>query len=172
MEYQAWKFADIAGTPLGKRLWAFLCDRENVIRMETAVDLGKPAAEAVARVLVESFGDDVRPDRVKQMIGHMIRQIMEANGFQLDSQNIPVRQDRRLFTKASRYRTGEGRTTRAGYINRNNQLNHGATGESGTDHNALAYELECLKCRKRYKANGTDVFQRKCPFCQGGAPGL
>ena len=172
MEYQAWKFADIAGTPLGIKLWEFLNQRDNIIRMETAVDLNKPAAEAVARVLIEEFREDVRPDRVKQMIGHMIRQIMEAHGYQLDSQNITVSQDRRLFTKATRYRPGMGQTTQIGYINKNSQRNHGTAGEPGTDHNALLYKMECLKCHKTYKANGTDIFQRKCPYCQGGAPGL
>ena len=60
MEYNPEKFKDVADTQLGKDLWKFLNASDNVIRMETAVELGKTPAEALARVLVERFGDDVR----------------------------------------------------------------------------------------------------------------
>ncbi len=172
MEYRPDKFSDLASLSLGKNLWNFLTTEENIIRMETAIDLGKPAVEAVAGRLVTEFGDDVRVDRVKQMIGHMVRQIMENKGYQLDAQNVKVLQDRRLFKKASRFRDGTAKTTQIGYVNRNNQRNLGTQGESGTDHNALAYRLECLECHHFYLANGTDIFQRKCPKCQKGAPGI
>ena len=172
MEYHPDKFSDLASLSLGKKLWEFLTQPESIIRMETAIDLGKPAIEAMAGKLIEQFGDDVRVDRVKQMIGHMVRQIMESRGFQLDAQNVKVLQDRRLFKKASRYIDGAARTTKIGYVNRNNQKNHGHCGESGTDHNSFAYKLECLDCHYEYWANGTDIFQRKCPRCQGGLPGI
>jgi hypothetical protein len=71
-----------------------------------------------------------------------------------------------------RLRSGTGKTTQKGYINRNNQKNLGTCGHSGTDHNALVYNLECLDCGHAYGANGTDVFQRKCPECQNGKPGI
>lgn len=61
-------------------------------------------------------------------------------------------------------------STEEGYINRNNQRNNGKTGEVGTDHGQWFYEMECLNCHNKYKANGTDIFQRKCPSCQGGRP--
>lgn len=61
-------------------------------------------------------------------------------------------------------------TTEKGYINRNNQRNNGKTSEPGTDNNQWFYEMECLECGEKYKANGTDIFQRKCPKCQGGKP--
>jgi hypothetical protein len=34
--------------------------------------------------------------------------------------------------------------------------------------------MECLEsgCSHVYGANGTDVFHRKCPSCQMGAPGI
>jgi hypothetical protein len=172
MEYLPGKFSDLASLSIGKKLWDFLTQQENIIRMETAVDLGKPAVEAVAGKLIERFGDDVRVDRVKQMIGHMVRQIMENRGYQLDSQNVKVLQDRRLFSKASKYVDGTARTTKIGYINRNNQENYGHCGESGTDHNSYAYKLKCLDCHNEYWANGTDIFHRKCPNCQGGSPGI
>ena len=60
------------------------------------------------------------------------------------------------------------KTTEAGYVNKNNQKNLGCTGETGTDHCQKFYQMECLKCGKKYNANGTDIWQRKCPNCQGG----
>jgi PHP family Zn ribbon phosphoesterase len=62
------------------------------------------------------------------------------------------------------------KTTEPGYENKNNQINVGRTGEEGTDHMQLLYLMECKKCGFKYKANGSDIWQRKCPNCQGGRP--
>lgn len=59
-------------------------------------------------------------------------------------------------------------TTEAGYINKNNQLNHGRSEKEGNDHNQYFYNMECLLCGHTYYANGSDIWQRKCPNCQGG----
>ena len=66
------------------------------------------------------------------------------------------------------------KTTDVGYENRNRQLVMRRTAELGNDHNQRIYVLRCLnpECRLEYGANGSDVFQRKCPRCQGGRPGL
>lgn len=61
-------------------------------------------------------------------------------------------------------------STILGYINRNNQRNNGKTSEPGTDHCQWFYEMECLYCHYKYHANGSDIFQRKCPRCRGGRP--
>ena len=60
------------------------------------------------------------------------------------------------------------KSTDAGYVNKNNQKNIGRTDEPGTDNGQWFYEIECLNCGHRYKANGSDIWQRKCPKCQGG----
>ena len=57
-----------------------------------------------------------------------------------------------------------------GYINKNNQRNNGLTPHEGTDNNQYFYEMECLFCDHKYYANGSDIWQRKCPACQGGKP--
>ena len=104
--YDPWRFTDLAETDLGRDLWKFLNDRDNVLRMETASEVGCPAVAALATRLVTTFGDEVRPARVKQMIGHMTRQVMEHRGFVLDSQNVRVRVGD-LFSRASRYKRYE-----------------------------------------------------------------
>lgn len=70
------------------------------------------------------------------------------------------------------FRDGSGRTTKIGYVNRNQQECGGHRGVVGTDHNQVAYWMECLHCGHVYGANGSDVFQRKCPECQGGEAGI
>lgn len=72
------------------------------------------------------------------------------------------------------YENGGTDTTRIGYVNRNYQICTGHRNVRGTDHEQLSCRLLCLgvACGHVYGANGTDVFQRKCPACQGGAPGI
>ena len=63
-------------------------------------------------------------------------------------------------------------STTPGYVNRNSQEVLSRTGQPGTDHNQMVYILECHRCGARYGANGTDVFQRRCPECDKGRPGI
>ena len=62
------------------------------------------------------------------------------------------------------------KSTDIGYINKNQQKNLGRTDTPGTDHNQYFYEMECLNCGHKYYANGSDIWHRKCPGCQGGNP--
>ena len=61
-------------------------------------------------------------------------------------------------------------TTKPGYVNKNKQMNMERTEEQGTDHGQWFYMIECQNCNFKYKANGSDIWQRKCPNCQGGRP--
>ena len=65
-----------------------------------------------------------------------------------------------------------GKTTKAGYVNKNGQEVLQATDLPGNDHNQVVYVLRCGSCGHRYGANGSDIWQRKCPTCGGGAAGL
>lgn len=60
------------------------------------------------------------------------------------------------------------KSTETGYVNKNNQKNLGVTNQQGTDYNQKFYNMQCLNCNYRYFSNGTDIWQRKCPKCQGG----
>jgi hypothetical protein len=66
----------------------------------------------------------------------------------------------------------KGSTTMPGYENRNGQIVVRGTGKLGTDHLQYVYVLKCKPCGHEYGANGSDIHLRKCPVCQGGAPGL
>jgi hypothetical protein len=70
--------------------------------------------------------------------------------------------------------SGGGASTQIGYVNRNGQECLGHRGTPGTDHGQRAYRMVCRQagCGHEYGANGSDVFQRKCPRCQGGREGI
>jgi len=70
------------------------------------------------------------------------------------------------------WNSGTTETTSIGFVSVQDQKVHGHRNHPGTDHCQTAYKLECLKCGTVYGANGSDIFQRKCPSCQGGAPGI
>jgi hypothetical protein len=102
MDYEPMNFSDLAETELGRRLWAKLNEEKSVWAMEVASKLRRPAVEPLGDDLLAEFGNVVRKRRIKQMIGHMARQIMEAHGYELAAQRIPIRFSR-LFSTASRY---------------------------------------------------------------------
>jgi hypothetical protein len=66
----------------------------------------------------------------------------------------------------------ESNTTSPGYTNRNRQRVIRQTDLPGTDHFQKVYVLQCEYCETEYGSNGADIFQRRCPKCQGGRPGL
>ena len=57
-------FAAIANAPLGLDLWDFVNDPANVREMEAASDKGRPAVEAIAKRLLNTFGAKVRPPKL------------------------------------------------------------------------------------------------------------
>lgn len=74
-------------------------------------------------------------------------------------------------SEQGRRRASQG-TTEPGYENRNGQVVIRPTGLPGTDHCQSIYALRCGWCGHEYGANGSDIFLRRCPACQGGSPGL
>ena len=65
-----------------------------------------------------------------------------------------------------------GYNTKPGYKNRNGQTVLRPTNRPGTDHNQRVYVLEYGSCGHQYGANGWDIWERRCPCCGGGRPGL
>jgi hypothetical protein len=55
-------------------------------------------------------------------------------------------------------------TTDVGYQNRNGQVVVHRTELKGTDHGQRVYVLRCSQCKREYGSNGSDIFQRLCPF--------
>lgn len=100
--YNPEKFASLYESELGRRIWEFLTRTDNVARLETASQLSKPAVEGIEEQLLEEFREEVLADRVKQMVGHMVRQILEQRDWVLDQTDVKVQSV--PFSKAARYR--------------------------------------------------------------------
>nr|WP_306263365.1 hypothetical protein [Pararhizobium sp. IMCC3301] len=101
--YNPDRFNSTYETKNGEEIWAFLNEHDNIIRMETATYLARPAVEPLSPKLKAKFGDDITEDRVKQMIGHMVRQIMEKRGYHHDQNAVRISRALNIFTRASRY---------------------------------------------------------------------
>jgi len=109
--YNPEKFASLFQTDIGQRLWSFLLRPETIARLETASELAKPAVEGIEEQLLEEFGEAILADRVKQMVGHMVRQVMEHRGWNLDQSDVKVQSV--PFIKAARYRRPDWSTFHA-----------------------------------------------------------
>ena len=114
LEYYPRNFSDLYETKLGREIWNFMRRSDNVVRMATASFLRRPAVEPLSPGLLEEFGPEVGNDRLKQMIGHMARQIMEAIGYQIEQPRRSIRITREnLFSSGARYRgPGDSRAKR------------------------------------------------------------
>ena len=63
-------------------------------------------------------------------------------------------------------------TAEPGATNNHGQVVVRSTELPGTDHGARVVVMRCEHCAAEYGANSTDAWQRKCPECQDGKPGL
>ena len=105
LTYRPEKFASLYVSELGQRIWRFLTRDDIVARLETASELSKPAVEGIEEQLLAEFRENVLADRVKQMVGHMVRQILEQRDWVLDQTDVKVQSV--PFSKATRYRRSD-----------------------------------------------------------------
>jgi hypothetical protein len=100
--YNSEQFATLYATQVGQQLWQFLNSEAIATRLEVASELSKPAVEGIEEQLLEAFGPTIMEHRVKQMIGHMVRQILERRGWVVDQSEVKVQSV--PFVKATRYK--------------------------------------------------------------------
>ena len=147
------------GTGRTERLRVFR-DVEQLYKMRSAiVHKGKKQPSTKERVEAFTKGFDIARRSVVKLLHHGPPR--NWNEMVLGGPDQSARQRR----------SGKG-TTKPGYRNRNGQVVVRRTNRPGNNHNQVAYELECRDCGHRYGANGSDVWQRKCPECGGGQAGL
>ncbi len=99
-----------------RKLWDFISARENVIRMLTATEMENPAAEALSYRFEEFYTGKPEENgsiiQFKQIIGYMIKIIMELNGYVVAQRRVKINPhpspksitEHRFFATASRYR--------------------------------------------------------------------
>ncbi|MHB9037746.1 MAG: hypothetical protein ACYC64_13890, partial [Armatimonadota bacterium] len=88
MEFQTSqnRFRALASTLEGQALWECLTQRDNVVRLITASDLGHVAVEGVDIVLRCQLGylfEGHDSDSFKQLAGMMTRQILSEQGYEI-----------------------------------------------------------------------------------------
>jgi len=100
--YGLGKFNDLSHI-LTRALGAFVRRPDNVIRMETAVHLGRAPVEALSDPLIHEFGKEIAHPRIRQFIGQLVRQVMEFLGYEAEGE--PLRITRlNVFSSGTRYR--------------------------------------------------------------------
>ncbi len=101
--YRPDKFANTFKDEAGQAIWDFLNEPDNLLRMTTASYLARPAVEPLSPALLQRFGPSIKGVRLKQMIGHMVRQILEARGYQLERSTVKIARIGNIFASGSRY---------------------------------------------------------------------
>lgn len=103
INYNPKGFKDFSESDLGKRVWNYLISDDARLRLELTTQLGHPAVEGVGDRLLGQFGDNIKDDRVKQAIGHMVRAIMEHYGYHLEQKGVRCRKKKEVFVFGARY---------------------------------------------------------------------
>lgn len=134
---------------------------------------GRTADQHDAYCVTRWLQDTDRNGRIEEALTaptpQKIADLGRVEGWILGAEWPPVETQR---TKKRPARTTAAPTTELGFINRNNQKVMLKTDILGNDHNQVVYVLQCQNCGSQYGANGSDIFQRRCPSCDGGRPGL
>ena len=80
--YYSNSFDEFKKSGVYQELHEFLNEHDNVIRMVTASELGRPSVEAIQFRLADKFSsDDVNQDNFKRWTGRMIREVMKGQGY-------------------------------------------------------------------------------------------
>ena len=128
-------------------------------------------AYAIARWLQEADGSGDLSGAFTAPVPEQIAMTGQIEGWILGSTWPPAKKPTSKRKPSTRGAAPAG-TTRPGFVNRNEQEVLRKTDLPGNDQNQLVYVLRCRRCGERYGANGSDLFQRRCPACGAGRPGL
>jgi hypothetical protein len=101
--YRPDKFARTYAVHNGAAIWKWLHQSQTILIMETACYLRRPAVEALSPALEKHFPKVLTSTKLRQMIGHMVRQILQARGHHLDRANVRIRQKKCSFHFGSAY---------------------------------------------------------------------
>jgi hypothetical protein len=81
LKYQSRHFNHVSHA-IGKALWDFLVRAESIAQMEAATSMERAAVEALSEPLIAEFGIEIDQREAKQVVGHMVKQIMESLGYE------------------------------------------------------------------------------------------
>lgn len=89
-KYNPGPFTSLFESAPGPDIWSFLNSERTIGKMEAASFLKRPAVEPLASDLLKEFSSEILQDPYKQMIGHMVRQIMKTHGHVLVRRNVRI----------------------------------------------------------------------------------
>lgn len=123
-----------------------------------------PATDEQAASILKDIATVKKGKKDEALAKEFLERFCEINNIELS--DLPIMEG--ALQRKSGITTNKKATTITGFVNDNNQRNEGRLTELGTDHNQYFYQMKCLHCGHLYKANGSDIWQRKCPKCQEG----
>jgi hypothetical protein len=108
--YKPERFASLYAD-VGPKLRQFFASPVVLALLEGSVKLRRPAVEAIEERLLQHAKDDVQNQRVRQLVGHMIRHLMAELGYELDQPEVRLPSGV-LFTCGARYRVAKRRRSK------------------------------------------------------------
>ncbi|WGI22431.1 hypothetical protein [Amylibacter sp. IMCC11727] len=88
----------------GAAVWEWLHQPDILIVLETASVLRRPAVEGLSPHLKKAFPDLVTCLKFRQMVGHMVRQVMDGQGYALHRSNVRIPQSASIYGYGNVYR--------------------------------------------------------------------
>jgi hypothetical protein len=157
----------------------------NVVRPPFVICVPMPEGERFAIVQPETLIARTFPPLPREQWPDAMRRYLSSNrlfteadvraklaemGFDetVVSQQIQRARKQREFNE----RTSWDHITSIGYRNREGQLVIRKTEREGSAPGQRVFILQCTVCDHEYGADGSDIYDRLCPKCQDGPPGL
>jgi len=84
-------------------LQEFLTRPENIARMEAAISVKRAALEVLSDPLIAEFGAEIDQLEVKQLIGYLVRRIMESRGYEVVG-TLRITRPGNLFSRGLKFR--------------------------------------------------------------------
>ena len=162
-------------------LWKMYKKHRGLLEIKKmAISIGATIEKSENGSLAFSLPADVSPEILQKF-----EEMASDNGFRIsktkykeksedtvsvfDIENIDNREEAdKMMTNEPKQKKAKIKWTEPGTVNDNHQRNNGRTGEAGTDNLQYLYAMECLDCGAKYKVNGSNIYECKCPVCRNG----
>ncbi len=157
----------------------------NVVRPPFVVCVTMPEGERFAIIFPETMIARTFPPKPGETWPEAMRRYFESSQLftedvlrvkltemGLDDTAVSMQIQRaRTLTQFNQLTTWEHVTT-IGFRNRDGQQVTRKTGREGSAPGQRVFILRCTVCEHEYGADGCDIYDRLCPKCQDGPPGL
>jgi len=105
--YVPGRFASVASTEEGRAVLKWLTQNVISVRLTAVADLRCVSVAVIQQDLLDEFGDTVRAYRMRQYVGHIVRQVMSYCGYELEKEDVKLIRPI-LFKTGARYKERQG----------------------------------------------------------------